>query len=43
MTAQTGLRISEICSLTHDDIHLGTGPHVACAHGEGHRRRVAPR
>ena len=41
MTAQTGLRISEICSLTHDDIHLGTGPHVACT-GKGRRQRITP-
>lgn len=41
MTAQTGLRISEICSLTYDDIHVGTGPHVACT-GKGRRQRVTP-
>ncbi|MGH3555986.1 MAG: tyrosine-type recombinase/integrase [Mycobacterium sp.] len=41
MTAQTGLRISEICSLTHDDIHLGTGPHIACT-GKGRRQRITP-
>jgi len=41
MTAQTGLRISEICSLTHDDIHLGAGPHVACT-GKGRRQRITP-
>ena len=41
MTAQTGLRISEICSLTHDDIHLGAGPHIACT-GEGRRRHITP-
>lgn len=27
-TVQTGLRVSEICSLTYDDIHLDAGPHV---------------
>jgi site-specific recombinase XerD len=41
MTAQTGLRISEICSLTHDDIHLGAGPHIACT-GKGRRQRITP-
>lgn len=41
LTVQTGLRISEICSLTRDDIHLGTGPHVACT-GKGRRQRVTP-
>ena len=41
MTAQSGRRISEICSLTHDDVHLGTGPHVACT-GKGRRQRVTP-
>jgi len=41
MTVQTGLRISEICSLTHDDIHLGVGPHIACT-GKGRRQRITP-
>lgn len=41
MTAQTGLRISETCSLTRDDIHLGAGPHVACT-GKGRRQRITP-
>lgn len=41
MTVQTGLRISEICSLTLDDIHLGAGPHIACT-GKGRRQRVTP-
>lgn len=41
MTVQTGLRISEICSLTFDDIHLGGGPYVACT-GKGRRQRVTP-
>ena len=38
---QTGLRVSEIRSLTDDDIHLGTGPHVACT-GKGRRQRITP-
>lgn len=41
MTVQTGLRISEVCSLTIDDVHLGTGPHVTCT-GKGRRQRVTP-
>lgn len=41
MTVQTGLRASEICSLTRHDIHLGTGPHVACT-GKGRRQRITP-
>jgi len=41
LTVQTGLRISEICSLTLDDVHLGAGPHVACT-GKGRRQRVTP-
>jgi site-specific recombinase XerD len=41
LTVQTGLRISEICSLTYDDVHLGTGPHIACT-GKGRRRRITP-
>jgi integrase/recombinase XerD len=41
LTVQTGLRVSEVCSLTLDDIHLGTGPHVACT-GKGRRQRITP-
>jgi site-specific recombinase XerD len=41
MTVQTGLRVSEICSLTVDDVHLGTGPHVTCT-GKGRRQRITP-
>lgn len=41
LTVQTGLRVSEVCSLTHEDIHLGTGPHVACT-GKGRRQRITP-
>ncbi len=41
MTVQTGLRISEVCSLTIDDLHLGTGPHVTCT-GKGRRQRITP-
>ncbi|MGH3492405.1 MAG: tyrosine-type recombinase/integrase [Sciscionella sp.] len=41
MTVQTGLRVSEICSLTVHDVHLGTGPHVTCT-GKGRRQRITP-
>lgn len=41
MAVQTGLRISEICSLTYEDIHLGAGPHIACT-GKGRRQRITP-
>ena len=41
LAIQTGLRISELCSLTCADIHLGTGPHVTCT-GKGRRKRATP-
>jgi len=41
MAIQTGLRISEICSLTLNDIHLGSGAHITCT-GKGRRQRVTP-
>ena len=41
MTVQTGLRIGEVCSLTIDDVYLGTGPHVTCT-GKGRRQRITP-
>lgn len=41
MAVQTGLRISEICALTLNDIHLGAGPHVTCT-GKGRRQRSTP-
>ncbi len=41
MTVQTGLRISEVCSLTINDVHLGTGAHVTCT-GKGRRQRITP-
>lgn len=41
VAVQTGLRISEISSLTVDDIHLGTGPRVTCT-GKGRRQRITP-
>ncbi|MDP3950640.1 tyrosine-type recombinase/integrase [Microbacterium sp.] len=41
MTVQTGLRISEVCSLVVDDVYLGTGPHITCT-GKGRRQRITP-
>jgi integrase/recombinase XerD len=41
LTVQTGLRISEICSLNCEDIHLGASPYVACT-GKGRRQRITP-
>lgn len=38
---QTGLRVSEIISLTYDDLHLGAGPHLTCT-GKGRRQRLTP-
>ncbi|MDR2374607.1 MAG: site-specific integrase [Bifidobacteriaceae bacterium] len=41
LAIQTGLRISELRSLTTADIHLGGAPHVTCL-GKGRRRRATP-
>lgn len=41
LAIQTGLRISELCSLTRADIHLGTGANVTCT-GKGRRQRATP-
>ncbi len=41
LTIQTGLRISELRSLTCGDIFLGTGPHVHCV-GKGRKERRTP-
>ncbi|HEY6794273.1 MAG TPA: tyrosine-type recombinase/integrase [Kineosporiaceae bacterium] len=41
LALQTGLRASELTGLTHPDVHLGTGPHVAC-HGKGRKNRITP-
>lgn len=41
LTAQTGLRVSELTRLTGADIHLGTGAHVVC-HGKGRKERITP-
>jgi site-specific recombinase XerD len=41
LATQTGLRASELTSLTRADVHLGTGAHVAC-HGKGRKDRITP-
>jgi site-specific recombinase XerD len=41
LAVQTGLRISELTGLSRNDLHLGTGAHVAC-HGKGRKDRITP-
>lgn len=41
LAVQTGLRISELIGLNRGDVHLGTGPHVACR-GKGRKDRITP-
>lgn len=41
LMVQTGLRVSELIGLRRNDIHLGTGAHVAC-HGKGRKDRITP-
>ena len=41
LAVQTGLRVSELTGLTHHDVHLGAGAHVAC-HGKGRKDRITP-
>jgi integrase/recombinase XerD len=41
MTAQTGLRLSELVGLDRDAIHLGSGAHVRCL-GKGRKERATP-
>lgn len=41
LACQTGLRASELTSLTVGDVHLGTGAHVSCL-GKGRRQRITP-
>jgi site-specific recombinase XerD len=41
LAVQTGLRISELTTLTRADLHLGTGAHVVC-HGKGRKNRITP-
>jgi integrase/recombinase XerD len=41
LTVQTGLRVSELTSLSRADLHLGTGAYVRCL-GKGRKQRVTP-
>jgi site-specific recombinase XerD len=41
LACQTGLRVSELTSLTRSNIHLGAGAHVRC-HGKGRKDRATP-
>ncbi|GAA4382469.1 tyrosine-type recombinase/integrase [Agromyces bauzanensis] len=41
LTAQTGLRISELISLTITDVTLGAAAHVRCV-GKGRKQRITP-
>ena len=41
LAAQTGLRVSELATLTIDDIHLSADPHVQCT-GKGRKQRCTP-
>ena len=41
LACQTGLRATELTSLTTGDVHLGTGPHVSCL-GKGRKQRITP-
>lgn len=41
LAAQTGLRVSELCGLRRQDVHLGAGAHVD-AHGKGRKQRSTP-
>jgi len=41
LALQTGLRVSELVSLTCGDVRLGAGAHVRC-HGKGRKERCTP-
>jgi integrase/recombinase XerD len=41
LAIQTGLRASELTSLTRGHLHLETGAHVSC-HGKGRKDRITP-
>ncbi|HEX9178501.1 MAG TPA: tyrosine-type recombinase/integrase [Mycobacterium sp.] len=41
LAVQTGLRISELITLTRNDIHTATGAHITCL-GKGRRHRATP-
>jgi site-specific recombinase XerD len=41
LAVQTGLRLSELTSLRHEDLHVGTGAHVRVI-GKGRKERCTP-
>ena len=41
LACQTGLRATELTSLTIGDVHLGAGAHVSCL-GKGRKQRITP-
>ena len=41
LAVQTGLRVSELTTLTTSDVHIGTGAHVTCT-GKGRKYRATP-
>jgi integrase/recombinase XerD len=41
LACQTGLRATELTSLTTGDVHLGLGAHVSCL-GKGRKQRITP-
>jgi integrase/recombinase XerD len=41
LACQTGLRATELITLTIGDAHLGTGAHVSCT-GKGRKQRITP-
>jgi site-specific recombinase XerD len=41
LACQTGLRVSELTTLTRSDVHLGVGVPVRC-HGKGRKDRTTP-
>jgi integrase/recombinase XerD len=41
LACQTGLRATELTSLTIRDVHLGAGAHVSCL-GKGRKQRITP-
>lgn len=41
LAVQTGLRVTELTSLTRADVHLGAGAHVSCL-GKGRKQRITP-
>lgn len=41
VAVQTGLRVTELTSLTRADVELGTGAHLRC-HGKGRKERITP-